>query len=771
MKENSEEPIGAADTDTRKPAAPILKTPQGQFVTESPETTNPSTQHDIFGYWGQWLGNPTERYGHLVSSATVPTTIKLQMLMDNVVALCVSFVGNALLNARREIVCKDAEKQRFFEAAFRKFEREFILQASVGIALGSLGLVKRWRFETPQFTDAEAAPVWQRSATPYVITGFDMVYPLGGSPKFDEKLRHFRGIETAQDGTVDEFHSLWLTFRKELAFGNYNGVGRLSYAYKAWWLKNFGTDLYVVALQKEANRVVKMTYPPGVDSASGKQNRLIALEVGDKVRSGATVAIPSDNYTTLGLDGEERQSSAPKWGIEFLQGASNFDNFFQMEDQSDKKICIGYIVPPQAMLEVTGGQLGSVTSAEDLSNIAISMIMRDATDIDTHVNKYVFPAMSKANFPEGSAPVEVHTVGLDPDNRAMLNEIIKAIIPTAADAKYFDLRGAMERLGFPLKTEEQLSKENSENKPKPQPSEPTEEPGEPTEEPATAVAGEVNEEGRVTIQGSPLKPWPEKDVVIEEKDVEEAMNWWRDMAPRGSRGLLDAEEVTEEERESLQFGGPGSGNFGHAGRQGVRGGSGKAAAVSSGGENPTMSEARFDEISSTFESIDEDAETATIRSSVSEFFAEKEPYENMEDDERYLTDVMYQWAQDSNSRYAVIAQVAAGKAFGAHVSEYTDSIAKGVGIERPDDLVVDYLKYVHSKQSRPMTLYRGHTGEVHRNALESWTEDKEIAEYFAIKNNGLVEKREFAASDILGTYRDGVGLPSASEVVVINRGK
>lgn len=526
MKENSENEV-----------VPIQRTPQGQFVAESPETTNPATQHDLFGYWGTWLGNPIERYGHLTSSLNIPPNIKLQMLMDNTVALCVSFVGNALLNAKREIVCKDPEKQRFFEAVFRKFEREFVLQASVGIALGSLGLVKKWRFETPQSTDYEAPPVWTGSATPYVVTGFDMVYPIGSSPQFDEKFQHFQGIQTAQDGVIDVFNSLWITFRRELAFGNYAGVGRLSYSYKPWWLKNFGTDLYVVAMQKDANRVVKMAYPPGKDDKSGKSNQVIALEIGDKVRSGATVAIPSDTYTTVGTDGEERPGSLPRWNIEFLQGAGNFDQFFTMQDNADKGICIGYIVPPQAMLQVTGGQLGSVTSAEDLSNLAISMIMRDAADLDIHVNKYVFPAISKANFPDGSAPVEVHTVGLDPDNRALLQEIIKAIIPTSADAKYFDMRAAMERLGFPLKTAEQLAEEK---------------PSQPATEPTQAVAAAVNEDGRVVTTGAPLPSWPEKDVEITEDDIEEAMLWWRDMAPRGAKGLLEADEVTDADRAEME---------------------------------------------------------------------------------------------------------------------------------------------------------------------------------------------------------------------------
>jgi len=561
---------------TRKPTTGINPTPQGQYVSEAPEISAPGLQHDIFGFWGTWLGNPLERYGHMVSSRNVPTNIKLEMLNDNVVALCVSFVGTMLLKARREIRCADESKRKFFEALFRSFEREFILQASVGIALGSLGLVKKWRFQVPEPTEHGAPPVWTQSATPYVVTGFDMVYPIGSAPRFDDKNKHFEGIDTASDGTIDAFHSLWLTFRKELAFGGYGGVGRLTHCYKPWWLKNFGADNFVVALQKEANRVVKTTYPPGKDSKSGKQNQTIALEVGDLVRSGATVAIPSDTYVTTGLDGEERQGAVSKWGIEFLQGAGTFERFFELENQEDGKICVGYFISPQAILQVTGGQLGSVTSAEVLGDLATEQVMQDAADIDRHLNSYVFPDISQANFPEGSPKVEVVTTGLDPNNSAQLQEIIKALIPTHADGKWFDLRAAMERLGFPLKSEEDVAADEkkaaaeakaaqakleaetakAEALAKAAPADETpseeapssEEEQSPEEEPAaSAVAAAISDEGTVVDVGSPLKPWPNKVVPVDDTTLDVAVTWWRDVAPDGAKFLLDAETLSEGE--------------------------------------------------------------------------------------------------------------------------------------------------------------------------------------------------------------------------------
>lgn len=576
----------------------VQKTPQGQFVTEAPETTAPSVKHNLFGYgWGTWLGNPNERYGYLVSSLNVPINIKLEMLCDEVIALCMAFTGATLVKARREIQCADEKKQRFFDALFRQWEQEFILQANVGIALGSLGLVKQWRFATPQPVAVDDPPVWTGAATPYIITGFEMLYPTSSTPKFDDKGRHFQGMDT-QDGPLDVFYSLWLTFRQELAFGAYGGVGRLEHCYKQWWLKNFGTDLYVVALQKQANRVVQASYPPGVDPKSGKSNQTIALEVGDSVRSGATVAIPSDTYTTIGLDGEERASTVQKWGLEFLEGAGSMQAFHEIDDHHDKKMAMGYFIPPQSLFDVTGGQLGSVTSAEVLAGIAAEILMQDAADIDRHLNEYVFPAISTANFPDTSPRVTVRTTGLAQDSRAALTEMLKALIGQHPDAQYFDLRAAMERLEFPLKSEEQVAQEQAEAKKaeeqkaaaaaekqqaamellkQQQGGQPEGDMNEnPPAKPEPPVQADITDEGKVVVAGNPLQPWPDKDVPVDEKDAAAAVLWWRDFAPAGFKGLLDAasaEGLNAYDDNDIDLGGPGSGNWAHVGRKGQVGGS------------------------------------------------------------------------------------------------------------------------------------------------------------------------------------------------------
>ena len=341
----------------------------------------------------------------------VPMARKVQMMKDPILAMCIGFTGATLLKAKRVIDCKDDTKRRFFEAMFRTWEKELILNANVGIALGSVGMVKKWAFKKPRKITVDDPETWTGKATPLILDGLDILSPLTSTPLFDGKGRVFEGISTPE-GELDVFYSLWLTFRKELAFGSYYGAGRLEHCYKDWWMSEFGHDLYLVAMQKEADRVVVIGYPPGTDAASGKSYQQIAIEIGNAVRSGATVALPTNPYVSVSeLDGTEVMSSIQQWTADFLEGSTTFQRFHEIDDHHSQRKMLGYFVPPQIALNVKQSALGGPTTSDVLSELAGELLMQDAADIDRHLNEYVFPAVSKANFAAGLAR------GADHDDR------------------------------------------------------------------------------------------------------------------------------------------------------------------------------------------------------------------------------------------------------------------------------------------------------------------------------------------------------------------
>jgi len=380
----------------------------------------------------------------------LPEHTKLEMLRDPVIALAMGFITATLVKAKRVIECTDENKRRFFEAMFRSWEREFILQASQAVALGACGMIKRFAFQVPEPQEIDAPPVWTSATIPYVIEGFDAVYPVGTRAKFDRKGRVFEGISTG-DGDVDVFFSLWITIGQARAFGAYGGSGRLENVYRDWWPKQFGRDLYLVWLQKNINPAVVVGYPPG-QTSGGEKHQDIAVATGDAVRSGSTVALPSSVYQVIDqLTGDERLSAVTQWALEFLESTRSVGQFHEVDDHHDAKISLGMLLPPQMYLNVKQSALGGPTTADVLTKLAEDLLLIDAVDIDRHVNKYVFPAVARANFPPGSPRVRVRTVGLAPESRGQLFEIVKILLGRMeVDPMAVDLDESLRRLGIPV---------------------------------------------------------------------------------------------------------------------------------------------------------------------------------------------------------------------------------------------------------------------------------------------------------------------------------
>lgn len=438
------------DKDTQ-----IGRTPQDQIVAETPVET-PDVTAGLF--WGSraWLGDPSGRYDKLVSSRYVPINVKLEMLCDPVIAFTMGYITTVLTRAKYRIECADSRKQRFFEAMYGATHLEFMLQAAPAIALGALGLIKRFEFAVPSPLKVEDSPVWDSTVIPYILTGFDQIHPIGSRPVF--KNNQFAGIDRVKDGRVDAFYSLWLTRGKEEAFGNYMGKGRLNNAYRDWWLKQFGLDLYVVFLQKNIDRVVEVQHPTGgIQKADGtivKSHKDTAKETGDAVRAGATVTMPSSVYDTIDLTGTERLSTVKKWALRFLEGTQNVSGFHDMEDQRDVRISLGMLIPPQTYLNVRQSALGGPTTADVLSKIAERLLLIDTVTIDRHLNEYVFPIIERANFLPDSPPVKKTTYALADEDLMTLKEIVMALIGRAdVDVSRFDLEEGLTRLGMPVAEE------------------------------------------------------------------------------------------------------------------------------------------------------------------------------------------------------------------------------------------------------------------------------------------------------------------------------
>jgi len=416
------------------PIVQVGRTPVGGIAVETPSTVRP-------GYTTTWgavyelLGDPTSRYGQLVQGNRVSMSTKLKMLDDPVIALSVAYISSKLVKAEYEIQCADPTIRAFFQAMYGTIHREFMLQAAMAVALGCVGLIKKLQFEVPRPLSPDAPPVWTASTTPLICSGFDQASPVEAYPEFD-KDGTFTGFHHGK-GKVDRVYALWLTIGRAKAFGKYSGSGRLGNAYKAWWLGEFNYDQLVVHVQKFVDRVVEVAHPSGKDE-NGVDLSETALSIGNDVRSGATVAVPSEVYTEQSDSGMDKLTSIRKWAVRLLESGENIAAFLGLSDHCDSRKAMGMFIPLQLYQQVQQSSLGGPTTSDVLGKLAVDLIIEEATDIDMHLNEYVFPYLVDVNFGPDAARVEKVTTGLNEYDRGELFALLQ-ILAQRMDSEAADL--------------------------------------------------------------------------------------------------------------------------------------------------------------------------------------------------------------------------------------------------------------------------------------------------------------------------------------------
>jgi len=406
------------------PVVKVGRTPAGKIAAETPQTSRPSYT-TTWGAMYELLGDPTSRYGQLVQGSRVSMSTKLKMLDDPVIALSVAYIASKLVKAEYEIQCADPEIRAFFLTMYGAFHREFMLQAAMGVALGCVGLIKKLNFDTPRPLTPDAPPVWTGTTIPLICSGFDQVDPVGAYPDFN-KEGEFTGFNYSK-GKVDRVYALWLTIGRAKAFGKYSGAGRLGNAYKAWWLGEFGYDQLVVHVQKFVDRVVEVSHPDGKDG-DGNDLSDTALSIGNDIRSGATVAVPSTVYSAYEESaGMEKLTAIRKWAVRLLESGENIAAFHGLTDHCDSRKAMGMFIPLQLYQQVQQSSLGGPTTSDVLSKLAVDLIIEDATEIDMHLNEYVFPFLVDVNWWPDAARVEKVTTGLNEYDRGELFALLQVL--------------------------------------------------------------------------------------------------------------------------------------------------------------------------------------------------------------------------------------------------------------------------------------------------------------------------------------------------------
>lgn len=368
-----------------------------------------------------------------------------------------------MFQAKWKIECASARKAQFLDNALRRIYGRLISQFSQSWFFGLQGLVKMFALTDPgwRFIDTEGGPsieqVWDGGPNvPALIwEPFVPLRPEAIEPIYDEQSGKFDGIRF--DGTgvfgfptvpifsssassneiarkVDLDHSLWVTNQRDAQFGSVWGWPRTGYAFKPWWAWEMTMATLNRSVERKGDPTSRVRHPRGssVDAAGEERdNQLIALEIGEKMRSGSVLAMSSELYDDL----EGAGKAVPKWDADYLEVKENFAELREILGYLDVAMFRSMMVSELSVAEGSGGTSSRNVAAETGVRTAETQ-NGTQQEWDDYINRYMLPQLADENFPElRDVPARKVTKTFGDDEA----EMAKRIFESFANANSGDL--------------------------------------------------------------------------------------------------------------------------------------------------------------------------------------------------------------------------------------------------------------------------------------------------------------------------------------------
>lgn len=424
----------------------------------------------------------------------IPLSRLRQMRRDPMIAFAMHFVKTPIIRAPWYIRCEDAQIAAFVDYSLRRIYGRLVMQYMLSLDFGFAAIAKKFvqepvlgtyfdpndteDFESPddflmpgpkQTVPGELRgkrkPIWSEgSVLPIVWKPFVPLAPeeveviWGNSGEFDGiKFTPRFQVSTvggskkgSNEGEleIDVYHSLWITNDRDSVFGNVFGYPRIGHAYNYWW--SYWKDHWLSDrhFEKDSDPPTIVRHPEGnyTDPETGDtiSFRDLALDIGDRVRSGSTIAIPSDVYSNF----EDRPSNTYKWDIDFLKGGGNFQAFTEMFDYLNVMKLRSVWVPEQALIEGKGGQSSRNVASTfgDAFQESQAVLL---SEFDQHINQFVIPQLVAINFPEFEGKAEKVTRGFSNKDVETMRQLIQLIGQQDMSQLPVDKVQLIEEVGIP----------------------------------------------------------------------------------------------------------------------------------------------------------------------------------------------------------------------------------------------------------------------------------------------------------------------------------
>ena len=176
-----------------------------------------------------------------------------------------------------------------------------------------------------------------------------------------------------------------------------------------------------------------------------------AISMGERMRSGGVIALPSEVYEDNNGRGTLRQ-----WEMEFTSDATNFDPFDASFDYLDVQKLRSLWIPEQAFLEGKGGTSSRNVAHELGDSFVESQAVLAAQLVET-INRWVIPQWLAVNYPEfitGGGSAEFIMQGFADEDIEFVKQVIQLIGQQDQGAmeilKLTDLKKVLQDAGMPI---------------------------------------------------------------------------------------------------------------------------------------------------------------------------------------------------------------------------------------------------------------------------------------------------------------------------------
>lgn len=444
----------------------------------------PSSRQQL-GSFANWK-QVQNQLGQPFNNERIPLNKLKLMRRDPMLGFGMHFTKTPMVRAPIYIKSPDPELAGFLDGAIRPIWASYIVQHLQKYDFGFQAMAKRFSFQVPEGTwvdpaDGVEKPVWTANPgniQPVTLKPFVPLPPESVEPIFDPTSGEFAGINFkppsgggAPAGTggkkkgaggsegaveIDLYHALWATNEQDSVFGNIFGYPRLGYAYPYWWSYWFRWAIADRAFERKGDPATVVRHPEGqIDLGNGNvvSNAEYALLIGERLRSGAAVALPSTPY--FGLD--DKPSNVSEWSIDFLKGGTELEPFDKSFDYLDVQKLRAIWVPEQALIE-GGGGTSSRNVASEMQSAMVDAQSIGMEEVISDFNRFVVPHLIMVNFPEkwdAGVRASVATRGFTAQDMELLTLVTQLVGQANVGELGVDIRQALSQHGLPMLSEQQ----------------------------------------------------------------------------------------------------------------------------------------------------------------------------------------------------------------------------------------------------------------------------------------------------------------------------